>query len=152
MAGKITYRLAWPAFWFYYRRNERTRLLLVCGHEVLVLKQWISDGSWSLPGGGLHKNEKPVDGLLREAREETGLQFQPKDLQFLGKGAYRKAGLSFAYSVFFTRLNDKPKLHRQKHEVAELRWLNTDRLEQENLSPTLTYSLRLAADRGLLLQ
>ncbi len=30
-------------------------------------------GAWTLPGGGLHWGERPVDGLHRELHEETGL-------------------------------------------------------------------------------
>ena len=31
-------------------------------------------GWWTLPGGGLDFGEDPVDGVLRELREETGLE------------------------------------------------------------------------------
>lgn len=37
---------------------------------------------WDLPGGFLHEQELPLDGLLREVREETGLEIEPLD--FLG--------------------------------------------------------------------
>jgi ADP-ribose pyrophosphatase YjhB (NUDIX family) len=37
---------------------------------------------WDLPGGFLHEDELPLDGLLREVREETGLDIEPLD--FLG--------------------------------------------------------------------
>jgi len=39
-------------------------------------------GLWDLPGGFLHEDELPLDGLLREVREETGLEIEPTD--FLG--------------------------------------------------------------------
>ena len=39
-------------------------------------------GLWDLPGGFLHEDELPLDGLLREVREETGLEIEPLD--FLG--------------------------------------------------------------------
>ncbi len=37
-------------------------------------------GQWTLPGGGLDFGEDPVDGLLRELREETGLETAVGDL------------------------------------------------------------------------
>ena len=39
-------------------------------------------GLWDLPGGFLHEDEPPLDGLLREVREETGLEIEPTE--FLG--------------------------------------------------------------------
>src|SRR2546430_12365030 len=39
-------------------------------------------GLWDLPGGFLHENEHPLDGLRREIHEETAPQIQPID--FLG--------------------------------------------------------------------
>jgi ADP-ribose pyrophosphatase YjhB (NUDIX family) len=37
---------------------------------------------WDLPGGFLHEQELPIDALLREVREETGLDIEP--VEFLG--------------------------------------------------------------------
>ena len=39
-------------------------------------------GLWDLPGGFLHEDELPVDGLRREVREGTGLELELLD--FLG--------------------------------------------------------------------
>ena len=39
-------------------------------------------GLWDLPGGFLHEQEHPLDGLRREVHEETGLEIEPQE--FLG--------------------------------------------------------------------
>ena len=47
-------------------------------HEERVLLVRISAGTpgaglWTLPGGGLRFGEDPIDGVVREVAEETGL-------------------------------------------------------------------------------
>jgi ADP-ribose pyrophosphatase YjhB (NUDIX family) len=37
----------------------------------------VEHGKWDLPGGFLEENEHPLDAMLRELREETGLEIEP---------------------------------------------------------------------------
>ena len=47
--------------------------------EILLMER--ADGSgWCLPCGWVERNEKPVDAVVREAREETGLEIEVKQL------------------------------------------------------------------------
>lgn len=48
--------------------------------EVLLgLRQ--EEGTWTIPGGHIHKKECPYSGCQRELKEETGLD--PKDIQLV---------------------------------------------------------------------
>lgn len=44
--------------------------------EVLIIKRGKAPflGQWSIPGGGLEFGEKVTDAVIREVREETGLE------------------------------------------------------------------------------
>lgn len=45
--------------------------------EILLLRRSAKTprpGGWDFPGGGLDKGEEPVSGIVREIREETGLE------------------------------------------------------------------------------
>lgn len=47
--------------------------------EILLMER--SDGSgWCLPCGWVEPNEKPVEAVIRETREETGLEIKVKQL------------------------------------------------------------------------
>jgi len=47
--------------------------------EILLMAR--ADGSgWCLPGGWVEPNEKPVEAVVREVREETGLEIEVKQL------------------------------------------------------------------------
>jgi 8-oxo-dGTP pyrophosphatase MutT (NUDIX family) len=43
----------------------------------VLLVQQRDNSSWSLPGGVIEPDETPADAIVREAREETGLQVRP---------------------------------------------------------------------------
>lgn len=83
-------RTAWdPAAQPPDARRAGALLLLYPGAQgtSIVLTQRHADlphhgGQISLPGGGLHSGESPVEGALREAQEEIGLD--PSDVRVVG--------------------------------------------------------------------
>jgi len=57
------------------KEHEKTKVaqsvLLVRNKKILLLQH--KSGKWLLPGGRLNVQEKWIDGLLREVKEETGI-------------------------------------------------------------------------------
>lgn len=112
--------------------SKRTRVLVVCDDEVLVVKGWMGSGRWGLPGGGLHRGEDPAEGALRELREETGIEVNATQLQSL----YSKRNISehgFRYSVhaYVLELKKKPKLTKQRLEITHLAWIRWQELHED---------------------
>lgn len=67
-----------------YIFNIRVTGILVENNELLIVKQKLSDSrSWSLPGGRLERGETLEQGLIREFREETGLNTEIIKLLYL---------------------------------------------------------------------
>lgn len=66
------------------RREQRVAAygLVATGGEVLLtrLARGVHRGLWTLPGGGLAFGERPVDAVVRETREETGLDVRVAEL------------------------------------------------------------------------
>lgn len=122
-AGRVAFWVAWPALWVYFRLSERTRILLHCGPDILVVRSHFGNGKWGLPGGGLHRGEAPLAGALRELREETGIELPASKVKPLLSNIYRDRGFRFPCHYFVAELPAKPSTTRQKFEVNDLAWL-----------------------------
>ena len=81
---------------------------------------------WDAVGGFLDEAEHPLDGLLREVREETGLGFEPAKLLGIWMGRYgddERATLNLFWTGKLA--TGEP---RAADDVAELRWFSRDDL------------------------
>ncbi|MDB5175432.1 MAG: hypothetical protein JWM81_290 [Candidatus Saccharibacteria bacterium] len=135
LAGKTIFWLAWPALYFYLKDSRRSRIAVRCGNELLVARIWISDGAWSLPGGGAHRHESALAAAVRELYEETAITVDPAQLRLVGLQQYRRHGLRYLYDAYEVVLKLKPTVHKQKLEIAELAWLTPAQLAHQGMSP-----------------
>jgi 8-oxo-dGTP pyrophosphatase MutT (NUDIX family) len=140
--GTLCFWLTWPGIWLLVRRTTRTRLLLRVGDEILVTRTWLSDGRWSLPGGGLHRGETPLDGVIRETREETGIILTPEDIRPLTTAAFRYHGLSFQCHYFAAEMATKPDLKLQKFEISGSRWVKLDQVGPAQCGPDVIEAIK----------
>ena len=58
--------------------NEDEKVL-----AVLRKNTGYMDGYWGLPAGHVEKDELPIKGVIREAKEEIGVEINPEDLNFV---------------------------------------------------------------------
>jgi 8-oxo-dGTP pyrophosphatase MutT (NUDIX family) len=70
------------------------------GNVLLSIKTFYPRGAYRLPTGGIHHGESILDALLRETREETGLDAQVR--RFLAAIDYRDAGAPSGPDIFHT--------------------------------------------------
>lgn len=96
--------------------------------RALCVRQNYGERLWTTPGGGLNPHEAPLEGLLREVREEIGAEIAVEGLIGLYANVYKDdLVLNFA-----ARLESSPDhlLDRwQPHdEIAALDFLPLDRL------------------------
>jgi ADP-ribose pyrophosphatase YjhB (NUDIX family) len=80
-------------------------------------------GLWDLPGGFLHEDEHPLEGLRREIREETALEIEP--LAFLGFWLEPYDGRTVLCLAWSAQASGDP---RAGDDLVELRWFEPDAL------------------------
>lgn len=119
--GRIVGWVLWIPVSFIIPWTKRTRILVVSGNKILLLSGWMSTGKWSLPGGGIHHNERAETAALRELSEEVGII--AKKSQLVSLGSFRQtSGHHFPFHGFLLTLPDEPKLRLQRFEVASVKW------------------------------
>jgi 8-oxo-dGTP pyrophosphatase MutT (NUDIX family) len=139
----ILYWATWPASLVIINGSQRSRILIKSEEEILVVKPWINNNKWSLVGGGIHKTEKPVEGAIREALEETKFKFSEKDLTYIGKSLYSERGVSFMCHYFIAVLPAKinPKL---TFELVDFKWIKIDLIKELATEQDVVTAISLA--------
>lgn len=113
----------WPLIWLYLIRSKRTRVVILSGGDVLLVRSWVGSGGWILPGGGVRKREESLTGAIRETREETGIELKPESLQLFDEGRISDSGLSFGYVAYSVKLSTRPQIHSQRPEIIAAEWM-----------------------------
>ncbi|HSW98293.1 MAG TPA: NUDIX hydrolase [Candidatus Saccharimonadales bacterium] len=146
--GVVAWWAVLPALIVYLGGRPRTRAVLRCDGKIVAVKGWLGNGKWSLPGGGLHRGEDPLAGVLREVREEAGLRLQPGQLTRLATEPSGHHGIRFPCHYFAADLSQEAPLTAQFGESTEAAWLETATLGAHNANPDVLAGLRLAVPKN----
>ena len=114
MAGNDT-RLIKAAFAFV--RDAEGRILLVCnnyGHQGV---------RWGVPGGTMEEGEAPLDCVIREAREEVGLELDiGRDLGVIERHAPERNFQLYAHFFEAAIKSGQPRIRHDDDHVIDWRW------------------------------
>ena len=126
------------------RAHLGANAIITCGDKLLLERRRDSD-TWGLVGGGVKKQEEPIEAMAREVWEELGLRL-PKE-RFAKLAVYGEPGRIAAYRdgsiwrmvivVFALELPENTTLRISK-ESRELRWFSRDELG--DISIVVTHS------------
>lgn len=88
-------------------------------------KKWFP-GYWDIPSAGhLDAGEKPIDGAIRETKEELGIETKPEDYKFIGE--YISDTTWEIGQVYLLKINNKTEdMKLQEEEVEQVKWLSFD--------------------------
>lgn len=124
--------------------TERTRVLVINEkNEVLLVKGVISDGRWSLPGGGIARGEKPVAAARRELHEETGISVPEKEFRYLKTIEKTDAKVSYRSPLYLlhTKRSALPAKPVNPWEISHIGWFQMNHLPTP-LAPITEVALR----------
>jgi 8-oxo-dGTP pyrophosphatase MutT (NUDIX family) len=105
--------------------RQRVRVLVVNERdEVLLIRGVISDGKWTLPGGGMERHETAVAAARRELREETGIDANEDDFHYLTTLARPDIDVTYKAPLFLLKVKHSmlPKRPVNKWEIAAIGW------------------------------
>ncbi|HEY1645429.1 MAG TPA: NUDIX hydrolase [Candidatus Saccharimonadales bacterium] len=124
--------------------TKRTRVLINCEDKTMVTKG-LGANRWGLPGGGLKKHETPKQGAIREVKEEVGINLDEVNLVDHGEHLFKDKLVSFTICLIETKLDARPDVKKQRHEVSDYAWLKRSELNEKNSNKELLMALTLSA-------
>lgn len=139
---KIFYKLSYPfvaLYWkFFASRTDSAKCIIICGQEVLLVKNVYGKGWWNLPGGGIEKGETPAEAAVREVREEVGITdlSDPRLVKEMdGRGEGRR-GRIYCFVAWVKKMD----FNKNSLEIVAAGWFPL-RVLPVNLSPVAKEAL-----------
>lgn len=143
LIGTGLFWLLWPVWVVYFRLSgTRSRVLVVVEDEVLLLKGWLGDKKYNLPGGGTKKQESTRSSAIRELYEETGITVAESSLTSIGTQTHKKRGLQYTADYFVLQLPSKPELKLNKLEIFSAAWVGLNNLSTVKLGDDALFALK----------
>jgi 8-oxo-dGTP pyrophosphatase MutT (NUDIX family) len=102
----------------------------------------LSDGKWSLPGGGLYRSETAPEGVVRELYEETGLKLTAMEIAYKETRTFSQHGLRCEYSMFIAHATSLYPLKREHFEIVEATWVKIRELSSANAAPDVLHAIQ----------
>lgn len=131
LTGRIFYCFSRPFLGLFYSGVLRTRALIICGSEILLVRNWKGRQKWTLPGGGTKKGESSRQTLVRELQEELNLRFDEKLPKYLSRIDHKEASALYPVDVFELKLDEKPRFVMNQTELVDAKWISMHNLPED---------------------
>lgn len=107
-----------------FGKEKRVRIVVLNGDQhILLVRNWFGYQNWSLPGGGVKKDETPESAILRELYEETGVSVKPNRVSYIRSCSCHESSVPFKADVYYTNIERRASLSKRKSfEIIERKW------------------------------
>lgn len=108
--------------------------------QVLLTKRgpnMFEPNKWCIPGGHLNNGEIPLDGGIRELKEETNIDITPLKSDLQVYGIHPISTIRKGYGITYTCVlppSFKYTLKPQSEETAEIKWFNHDEIPHDQMA------------------
>ena len=116
-----------------YRSMHRVvaKVILVnSNHEIAMakVKRGFFTGHWTLPGGFVDYAEHPVEGAVREVKEELGLKvnIDPNDIIQIAERIFTSEGIQFLSFTYKCKVDGEVAFNPKADEIEEARWFSME--------------------------
>ncbi len=115
-------------------------------NNVLIGKRPINSflpGYWEFPGGKIQENECPEEAIIREAKEEIGIDVTNSCLAPLSFSTHKYEKFFLILLLYIARVwkgNPKSKIH------SELKWVKVNDLRKFKMPPANNYLISYLQD------
>jgi 8-oxo-dGTP pyrophosphatase MutT (NUDIX family) len=117
--------------WWFVRKPEQhgVKCVLTDSENVLLVRHTYGRREWDLPGGGVKRDERPLDAARREVEEELGVHLDDwRDLGCLRATEYHRHDTIYCFQA---ELNGK-QLTIEPGEIDTVRWFSRRRLPRDS--------------------
>jgi mutator protein MutT len=126
--------------------------IIVRDEQILLVRRSNPpmQGEWSIPGGLVETGETTREAIIREVREETGLEIEIVKLAEVFERIVRDRDSRVQYHyvlIDYVCRATTGEAHAAS-DVSEVRWVNTDRLEKLAVAPETCEVIRKALHSG----
>jgi ADP-ribose pyrophosphatase YjhB (NUDIX family) len=112
-----------------------SHLILVKDGKILLLRRfntgW-SDGQYSVVAGHLDGNETFLQAMIREAKEEAGIELSQEDLEVVHVVHRKSNEERIDFFILAKRWKGEPR-NMEPHKCDDLNWFEMDKLPENTI-------------------
>lgn len=109
---------------------------------LLVLRKKAPEaGCWSLPGGKVDYMETIENAIMREIKEELGVEIEITQLVCVTNHIIQSEDVHYVAPTFTARITNGEVQNREPHALEDVQWFSINEIP-ENITMTTEYALK----------